>query len=294
VIKLRTLAIYCCLLFLIACVSSDTKVGNKPVKIKPEVSKQTLQEQARQEVLKELAKFEKTKVQNVKVKSAKVKEKVPVIVIDPGHGGVEEGAKGVGGALEKEVVLKISLLVDQMLRKELKVKTLLTRTEDVDVPLEKRTKFANDNKADLFISVHANASVSRRGYGVETYYLDNTNDRSSQKLAKRENASVGKVALDDLSFILSDLIQNAKLDESISLAHNIQNSLTKNLGSKTRSLGVKKAPFYVLVGAHMPCVLVEVSFIDHPKEGKLLVTDEYQYEIARSLVEGVKNFLAKK
>lgn len=221
-------------------------------------------------------------------------KKIPLIVIDPGHGGVEEGAKGVNGILEKDVVLEISKKMDTLLRNELGVNTLLTRKSDLDIPLEQRTKMANDNGADLFISVHANASLTKQAQGIETYYLDNTDDKSSLKLAKRENTTQTGGGLDDLSFIISDLIQNAKLDESISLAHHIQNALHSHLSREyegVKNLGVKKAPFYVLVGAHMPCVLVEVSFIDHPKEGKLLTSSRYQKVIAWALVDGVRSFL---
>jgi N-acetylmuramoyl-L-alanine amidase len=221
-------------------------------------------------------------------------KKIPLIVIDPGHGGEEEGAHGVRGVLEKNVVLDISKKMDTLLRNELGVRTFLTRTTDVDIPLEERTKIANDMNADLFISIHANASLTKRASGIETYYLDNTDDRSSLKLAKRENTTKRGGGLDDLSFIISDLIQNAKLDESISLAHHIQNSLYTVLSREyegVKDLGVKKAPFYVLVGAHMPCVLVEVSFIDHPKEGQLLTTSRYQKVIAWALVDGVRSFL---
>lgn len=217
----------------------------------------------------------------------------PVIVIDPGHGGTEEGAHGLGGVLEKDVVLTISMLLDELLRERLRARTVLTRTSDMVVSLADRTKIANENNADLFISVHANASEYKTAHGIETYYLDNTNDRSSLKLAERENQSALISGGSDLDFIMSDLIQNVKLDDSISLAHHIQGALYGTVSryyKGVKNLGVKKAPFYVLVGAHMPCVLVEVSFIDHPIEGERLSTKRYQKLVALALYEGVRNY----
>ena len=221
----------------------------------------------------------------------------PVIVIDPGHGGVEEGAKGVTGALEKNVVLAIALELESLLKAKSKITPILTRKTDQDISLAKRTEIANSNKADLFVSIHANASITRKLSGVETYYLDNTDDHASLKLAQRENATIEKGNQGDLEFILSDLIQSGKLEESISLAHYLQQNLISNIKKvypDVKDLGVKKAPFYVLVGAHMPCVLAEVSFIDHPFEGKLLADKKYQKLIAEALYEGIVRFLVKK
>lgn len=220
----------------------------------------------------------------------------PVVVIDPGHGGEEDGAHGRNKVLEKEIVLNISLMLEEHLRKRLKVKTVLTRVRDVTVELSERTQLANQHEADLFISIHANASPSKKMSGVETYYLDNTNDRSSLRLAERENAS-SQQQLSDLGFMLSDLIQNAKLEDSISLAHYVQDALMKDISVKypdTKNLGVKKAPFFVLVGAHMPCVLAEVSFIDHKIQGPRLATREYQQIIAESLFKAIINYFEQR
>lgn len=220
----------------------------------------------------------------------------PLIVIDPGHGGVEEGAKGVTGDLEKNVVLAISLELEKLLKSKSKITPVLTRKTDLDISLAERTKIANSNNADLFISIHANASVTKKLSGIETYYLDNTDDHASLKLAERENTTLKKGKQDDLDFILSDLIQTGKLEESISLAHYLQDNLITTIQKvypSVRDLGVKKAPFYVLVGAHMPCVLVEVSFIDHQVEGKLLADKKYQKLIAKALYEGVLKFLVR-
>lgn len=221
----------------------------------------------------------------------------PVIVIDPGHGGSEEGAYGVDGIMEKDVVLAISLMLDELLRERLRARTVLTRTEDVHVPLAERNKIANGAKADLFISVHTNATNYHTARGIETYYLDNTNDKSSLKLAERENDAARREGLGDLEFILSDLIQSAKQPDSISLAHCVQRALVRTLSRYYRDikdLGVKRAPFYVLVGAHMPCILAEVSFIDHPIEGKRLATKRYQRLVAVALYEGIRDFFERK
>ena len=217
------------------------------------------------------------------------------VVVDAGHGGEgEEGAHGVDGVLEKEVTLKIANVLDELLRERLRVKTVMTRTEDVNVSLADRTKIANDADADLFISIHTNASEFKNLRGIETYYLDNTNDASSLKLAQRENASLLEEGQDDLGFMLSDLIQTGKAPESVSLAHYVNDALHKKLSAyydDVKNHGVKKAPFYVLVGAHMPCVLVEVSFIDHPEEGKRLISERYQRLVANGIYDGVLKYL---
>lgn len=223
----------------------------------------------------------------------------PLIVIDPGHGGEDLGAQGVDSILEKDIVLKVAMNLERLLQDRLRARTRLTRDKDIFIPLGDRTKLANDLQADLFISIHANASEYRTASGIETYYLDNTADKSSLKLAERENASLkfGGGNESDLSFMLSDLIQNTKLDDSISLAHHVQRSIIKTLGpyyKGVKDLGVKKAPFYVLVGAHMPCILTEVSFIDHPLEGKRLGDERYQVLIAQALYEGVRAFFLKR
>jgi N-acetylmuramoyl-L-alanine amidase len=221
----------------------------------------------------------------------------PLIVIDPGHGGEDLGAAGVEGALEKDIVLDIATYLDELLRDRLRARTVLTRSKDEFIPLAERAVIANKNEADLFISIHANASEYKTASGIETYIVDNTNDKASLKLAERENASLRFEkrggAQHDLEFMRSDLIQNLKLDDSISLAHHLQDTLHGTLSryyKGVNNLGVKKGPFYVLVGAHMPCVLVEVSFVDHPVEGRRLIDRKYQKLIAQALYEGVKEF----
>ena len=226
------------------------------------------------------------------------------IMIDPGHGGRDPGAIGVGGLKEKTVVLAISKRLGKKLESRLPVKVFYTRETDVFVPLPERTAQANAVKADLFLSIHANASENPGLQGVETYYLNNTNDRATERLARRENglAPPGLTSLEsgrappgsDLSFILSDLHHTVSEPESIALAHTLQDSMMTQVAkrhSKVRNLGVKKGPFYVLVGAHMPCVLAEVSFLTHRVQGKLLRSSAYREAIAEGLFHGIARFI---
>lgn len=220
------------------------------------------------------------------------------IVIDAGHGGSDAGAIGVGGIAEKDAVLAIALLLKSRLASSGNIDVVLTRQTDVFLRLEERTARANAEKADLFISIHANASTNPEAYGVETYYLNNTNDRATLRLAAMENglrAAVGQ-EMDNqaASLILSDLIQNFKVQESVRLAEIVQKSLIAELemrGSPTRDLGVKRGPFYVLVGAGMPCVLAEVSFMTHAREGARLGQRSYQEAIADGLLRGIRQFV---
>lgn len=225
-----------------------------------------------------------------------LERKFPIVVIDPGHGGIEDGARGPEGVREKDIVLEISKMIQTTFHSQTKVRVHLTREIDMDLPLQDRTKIANDLGADLFVSIHANASPYKTRKGVETYYLDNTDDKSSLRLAERENMSTN-ISQKSLSFIISDFIQGIKMDDSISAAHLIQSNLVEELRyyyDSIKDLGVKKAPFYVLVGAHMPCVLVEVSFIDHPLEGRRLLTERYRRVVADGVYKGIYSYLSKK
>lgn len=220
------------------------------------------------------------------------------IMIDPGHGGRDPGAVGVGGLKEKTVVLAISKRLGKKLESRLPVKVFYTRETDVFVPLEERTAQANAMKADLFISIHANASENPHLQGVETYHLNNTDDRATIRLANFENGlqhlrqppQVGS----ELSEIVSDMIHNDKLEGSVILAHVLQSSMMTQVTKRhkrARNLGVKKGPFYVLVGAEMPCVLAEVSFLTHRVQGKLLRSSTYREAIAEGLFQGIARFI---
>jgi len=222
---------------------------------------------------------------------------IKTIVIDPGHGGKDPGAVGKTiKAQEKDINLSVSLLLKSLLEKELNVKVLLTRCDDRFVSLQERTKFANDNKADLFISVHTNASKDRNSRGVEMYYLSTAKTTEARAVEALENSVVeiyegGKEALrkyNDVDLILSDILQAENLEHSNTLAFKLQMNMCA--GTKSNDRGIKQANFYVLRGAFMPAVLVEMGFISHPVEESFLVNKQYQERLARTIFEGIKSF----
>jgi len=214
------------------------------------------------------------------------------IVLDPGHGGKDPGAIGVGGIAEKDIVLSIAKKLAKKLRKDMGVEVVLTRQDDSFIALEDRTAIANKENADLFLSLHTNSSPSPEARGIETYYLDNTNDEASIRLAARENGTARR-SISDLQFILSDLTQNSKLEDSVTLAHHLHSSLVSHMGRRpgeVKDLGVKKALFYVLVGARMPSVLVEILFITNKMEGRSLTRPATQDSVVEALYEGIKRY----
>jgi N-acetylmuramoyl-L-alanine amidase len=234
----------------------------------------------------------------------RVKEKTPSpnasvtpgirkIVLDPGHGGKDPGAIGIGGSTEKDIVLSIAKKLAVKLRKEMGVQVVLTRKDDRFVALENRTAVANAEDADLFISLHMNASPNGEAKGIETYYLDNTTDEAALRLAARENGTSRK-NVSDLQFILSDMTQNMKLEDSITLAHRLQGTavggMTKAIG-EVKDLGVKKALFYVLVGARMPSVLVEMFFITNRNEARAMSQESGQDAMVEALMQGIQKFV---
>jgi len=215
------------------------------------------------------------------------------IVIDPGHGGEEEGAVGPDGTLEKDVTLAAAKRLAGELRERLGAKVYLTRTTDKTLTLDQRTEFAVKKRADLFISIHANASRDRGASGIETYYLDNATDEAAARLAKLENRSAGK-KLGEVEHIISTMLQTHDAAESMDLARGVQARLTKKLGRShggIRDRGVRSALFYVLVGAKCPAILVETAFISNPKEEKLLKDERYQSSVAGAITDGVKDYL---
>ena len=219
--------------------------------------------------------------------------KVRRVVIDAGHGGHDTGAIGKKGTREKDVTLAVSRRVAEILS-ERGLEVILTRNDDTYVRLEDRSRIANEAKGDLFISIHCNAAESRKLRGIETYSLNVAGDRYSIRLAARENASSEK-SISDLQFILADLATKANTDESQRLAARVQRSLVTRLSSNYREikdLGTKEALFYVLLGAKMPAILVEASFLSHPEEEKRLASKAYQDHIAQSVAEGIEAFLA--
>ena len=216
------------------------------------------------------------------------------IVIDAGHGGKDHGAPGyTKGISEKDVVLTLAKRLATKLRTELKCEIILTRSDDHFLTLDQRTSLANQKKADLFISIHANASRNKKAYGVETYFLNLAKDRDSINVAARENATSEK-NISDLHTILNSLMKNAKINESSRLAQYVQNALVSDLKthySNIRDKGVKQAPFYVLLGARMPAILVETGFISNKRECKRLSSAAYQEKICAGIVKGVKRYI---
>lgn len=222
------------------------------------------------------------------------------IVIDPGHGGHDPGAVGPNKLYEKDVVLDIALKLRKILSKDPNVEVFLTRDKDIFIPLEQRTAIANSKNADLFVSVHANASPRKAAKGIETYFLNWTNDEEANKVAARENQiSLKKMKKmneerDILEIIKGSLDRDNKRDESLKLANYIQLSMVNSLNrdySHIVDLGVKQAMFYVLFGARMSSVLVEVSFISNPLEEKLLSTGDYREGLARSIAGGITSYV---
>ncbi len=217
---------------------------------------------------------------------------VRTIVIDPGHGGEEVGARGPGGTLEKDVVLAIARRLRDQLVNALGVRVFLTRNQDAEVELDARTAIANNYKADLFISIHANAVRARGAKGSEVYFLSyQASDEESRRVAMLEGIAepLGAAAPGSaLELILWDMAQAEHLEESSALATRIQDELGAVTGSQVR--GVKQAPFRVLVGATMPAVLVEVAFISNPGEEELLASEAYQGRVAGALMRGIARY----
>ncbi len=216
------------------------------------------------------------------------------IVIDPGHGGKDYGAPGcIKGVHEKHVVLDMAKKLAEQLRQDLNCEVLLTRSDDTYLTLEERTAIANTKKADLFISLHANASSNQNAYGVETYFLNLTTDEESIAVAARENATSEK-NISELQTILDDLMRNAKVNESSRLATYVQDAMYGHLRerySSVKNKGVKQAPFYVLLGAQMPSILVETAFISNKRECMRLRDPEYQREVCKGIARGVNRYI---
>ncbi len=221
------------------------------------------------------------------------------IVIDPGHGGHDPGAIGPSGLYEKDVVLDIALKVRDIIKREYPTyEVILTRSSDVFIPLNERAAIANKEDADLFISIHTNASTNRQARGIETFILNWTDDEESMKVAARENAislKQMKQAQSELGLILASLEREGKRDESIKLAGSIQKALISNItfyDSMVYNRGLKQALFYVLVDAKMPSALVEVSFISNTEEERLLAADSYRQKLAYSIVSGINAYFS--
>ncbi len=220
--------------------------------------------------------------------------KIRRIVVDPGHGGHDPGAMGAGGTKEKDVVLQIGLRLAKKLREELGVDVVMTRSTDVFLELQERTALANKVGADLFVSVHANAALNRATSGIETYYLNLAKTEKVAQLAAKENGTtLEKVSL--LQAVLFDLMANYKLNDSARLADEVQKAVHNRVSGRydgVKNLGVKQGPFYVLVGATMPSVLVETSFVSNAREEERLKDPAYQELVASGIVDGIRGYAA--
>ena len=220
------------------------------------------------------------------------------IVIDPGHGGEDSGAVGQNGLIEKEVTLDIATRLKKLLDNEKSFAVILTRDKDELIPLERRAEIANKNKANLFISIHTNASKKRSARGFETYFLSAAKNEEARTAAALENSSLrfeqtsdSNQNLPDLDFILMDLVQNEFQAESSDLAYIIQRRLKKELDLPDR--GVNQAGFVVLNKTYMPAVLVETAFISNPEDEAMLKKDSFRQKIAQAIFESIKEFKKK-
>ncbi len=232
-------------------------------------------------------------VDMVSLPSKGSKNKRLCIVVDPGHGGKDPGAVGPNNLYEKDVTLALGKKLAQTLRRHLDCDVHLTRTEDIYLTLRQRTAMANRLGADVFISVHVNASVNKSVRGTETYFLNfSKNDQAVEVAARENNMSLQEVG--DLELILFDLMANSKINESSRLATEVQNSMVSKLNrrfSGIRDLGVRQGPFHVLLGADMPSILVEAAFVSNPHDAKLLRNHDFQSTAVEGIALGVKSYL---
>jgi N-acetylmuramoyl-L-alanine amidase len=219
--------------------------------------------------------------------------KIGKIVIDPGHGGHDTGTIGPNGLEEKELVLDVSKRLGKLLSSRLGALVIYTRADDTFVPLETRTAIANQEGADLFVSVHANSSRDPDARGVETYYLNFTSSPEALEVAARENA-VSEKSIHELQDLVKKIALKEKIEESREFAVDVEGSLHSGLAAKSpgiRDRGVKKAPFIVLIGANMPSILAEISFLSNPGDERRLKTSEYRQRIAESLYRGIAKYV---
>jgi len=218
--------------------------------------------------------------------------KIGRIVIDPGHGGHDTGTIGPNGLQEKDLVLEVGRRLGKLLETRLGAEVVYTRKNDTFIPLETRTAIANQQRADLFISIHANSSEDSAARGVETYYLNFTSSPEALEVAARENA-VSEKSIYELQDLVKKIALKEKIEESREFAGDVQESLHSGLAAKSpaiRNRGVKKAPFIVLIGANMPSILAEISFVSNPADEHRLETSEYRQRIAESLYRGIAKY----
>jgi N-acetylmuramoyl-L-alanine amidase len=214
------------------------------------------------------------------------------IVLDPGHGGKDPGAIS-GGLKEKDVTLAVAKRLKPALEKELGCEVVLTRDDDRFLGLEERTAFANTQGADLFLSLHLNAHSSAKAHGFETYFLNLTTNPEAMRVAALENATSAH-QLSDLQDILSNIMKNSKIAESSRLARLVNDAVVRGManegGGKLKNHGVKQAPFYVLIGAQMPAILVEMAFISNQDDAKHITSDDYVADLTQNIVQGIRSY----
>jgi len=220
--------------------------------------------------------------------------KIGRIVIDPGHGGHDTGTIGPTGLMEKDLCLDVALRLGKIIQQKLPGADIVyTRSDDTFIPLEERTHIANEAKADLFISIHANSSPDHGARGVETYYLNLRGSPEAMAVAARENA-VSQESIHDLEDVVKQIARTEKLDESKELAEDVQDSLSRRIQKTARPVknrGVRKAPFVVLIGADMPSILTEISFLSNPSDEQLLKKPEHRQRVAEGLYQGMETYL---
>jgi N-acetylmuramoyl-L-alanine amidase len=214
------------------------------------------------------------------------------VVIDAGHGGHDTGTIGPGGLMEKDLVLDVALRLGKLITQRIGAQVVYTRSGDVFIPLEQRTHIANNERADLFISIHANSSPEPNATGVETFYFNLTSDRVGLDLATRENAS-SRSSIADLNDLLHKAVLENKLEESREFAQKIQSSLwasSVKINSRSKNRGVRQAPFVVLIGATMPSILAEIGFVSNPHDERLLRRTDQRQKIAEALLKGIEQY----
>jgi N-acetylmuramoyl-L-alanine amidase len=219
--------------------------------------------------------------------------KVGRIVLDPGHGGHDTGSVGPEGLREKDLVLDVAQRLGRLVQDRMGSEVIFTRSDDTFIPLERRTEIANEAKADLFLSIHANSSPLRSAAGVETYYLNFTTSRSALDLASRENSG-SQMTVYELQGLLQKIALKDKAEESREFASRVQTALytlsAKTMESRSRDRGVKKAPFVVLIGASMPSVLAEIGFVSNAHDESALRREEYREKTAEALFKGISSY----
>jgi len=218
--------------------------------------------------------------------------KINRIVIDPGHGGHDQGTSGTGGLIEKDLVLDVALRLGKLIEQRMGSEVVFTRQDDTFIGLRERTALANQRKADLFLSIHANSSAATRVAGIETYYLNFTSSTESLDVAARENASVQN-SVYDLKDLVQNIAQHDKIEESREFAQSVQSSLQSfeaKFSPSAKDRGIRKAPFVVLIGAQMPSVLAEIGFLSNLREESLLNKPDHRQKLAEALYRGLSRY----